>query len=81
MSETKRKSPEDRYLNDNEFHMLVDLMESFIVKAQFTPSEMREAAVLASIKYEMRRQFTIPLEPELDGAFKTFERWLQRRLP
>lgn len=46
---------DQRYENDNQFRMLVDWMEKFIHDTQFTPSELREAAMLAAIHYEMRR--------------------------
>lgn len=46
------KSPEHRYLNDPEFHALVDMMLSYIVRCQYTPSEMREASMMACIKWE-----------------------------
>lgn len=44
---------ESKYLNDAEFHTLVDSMEAFIHHARYTPSEMREAAMLASIHFEI----------------------------
>ncbi len=47
-------TPEFRYQNDSHFHALVDLMESYIHAAQFTPSELREAAMLAAIRYDMK---------------------------
>lgn len=48
-----------RYERDNEFRALVDTLEAFMAKAQFAPSELREAAVLAAIKFETRRQRTM----------------------
>lgn len=51
----KPKTPEERYLCDPEFKQLVDVMISIIHKAQFTPTELREAAILAATKYEMMR--------------------------
>ena len=44
---------EERYQNDPTFHALVDTLHNQIVNAQFTPSELREAVMLAAIKYEM----------------------------
>ena len=46
------RTPEERYITDIQFHNLVDSLECFIEKTQFTPSELREAAILASIHYE-----------------------------
>jgi hypothetical protein len=57
----------DRYTRDPEYHHLVDMMESMIVRNQFTPSEMREAAVMASINYENHRvrTYIVQITPEL----------------
>lgn len=49
------RSPEDRYATDVDFKALVDMTEALIERAQYTPSEIREAGVLACIHYEMRR--------------------------
>lgn len=47
------KSPTDRYQSDAEFHMLVDGIYSLLRQARFTPTEVREAAILACCKYDM----------------------------
>ena len=49
------KSPEEKYRNDPQYHMLVDMLENMIHDAQFTPSELREACIFACTKYEMNR--------------------------
>ena len=41
-----------RYEQDPFFHQLVDMLHSQIVEARFTPTEIREAAMLAQIMYE-----------------------------
>lgn len=41
-----------RYETDAQFHKLVDMMLAVIEQAQFTPTEIREAAMLAQIIYE-----------------------------
>jgi hypothetical protein len=48
-----RTSPQERYEYDAQFRQLVDTLTSFIVNCQFSPSELREAAMLAAIRYEM----------------------------
>ena len=54
-AELYRMQPRDRYQSDVDFHHLVDLMHAMIIKAQFSPSELREAAVLAACMYEERQ--------------------------
>lgn len=49
------KTPTARYRNDVHYRHLVDRLEAMIEEAQFTPSEIREAAILACTNYEMRR--------------------------
>ena len=48
----KYASPEDRYQNDMEFHVLVDTIEAKIIEARYTPSELRQAVILACIHFE-----------------------------
>ena len=55
-------TPEERYLRDTTFKILVDSLEAQIHQANYTPTELREAAILAAIHYEERqpaRLFTI----------------------
>jgi len=57
------QSVEQRYYTDAKFHTLVDMMEKAINECQFTPSELREAAVYAAIRHEERRiQPTFPFK-------------------
>jgi hypothetical protein len=56
---------EQRYLYDPQFKTLVDFMVNTIIERKYTPSEMRDAAMLASIKYEMTHAQT----------------WMQRSFP
>ncbi len=49
------KTPREKYQHDLQYRELVNTLESFIHHAQFTPSELREAAILAAINYEMRK--------------------------
>ena len=43
------KTPKEKYANDNNYRRLVDMLEALIVQAEFTPSEIREACMLACI--------------------------------
>ena len=72
------RSPLDRCRNDPQFAALVNVMEMYIHQAQFTPSEIREAAIVASIKVEMmniNRQVIIPAEAAT--AIKTLEQYMR----
>lgn len=60
--------PEYRYQHDPAFKGLVDVLQHFIQRAQFTPTEVREAALLACIHYEsytVRSQYLDPDQFEL----------------
>lgn len=65
------QSMANKYHCDPEFRRLVDTLESVIHSARYTPSEIREAAVMASINYEMKHVGrTIYLDKETEGALK-----------
>jgi hypothetical protein len=49
------QSMEYRYLHDAQIHALVNTLEQSIHALQFTPSEIRECAMLAAIHYEQRK--------------------------
>ena len=51
MTDEKHRMPQDRYLHDNEFHLMVDFLEALILDEQYTPSELREAVILAVTHY------------------------------
>ena len=50
------KTPREKFENDPDYRALVLTLECYIERALFTPSELREAAVFACIRYEQRRQ-------------------------
>ena len=52
MSDWRQQSVDVRYRNDAEFRQLVDLLQSFLIRSQFTPSELREACMFAACLYE-----------------------------
>lgn len=47
-------SMHDRYSNDPAFRNLVDVLQNELERGQYTPTEIREAAMLAQILYEER---------------------------
>ncbi len=47
-----RTSPTERYYHDAQFRQMVDMLYSLILNAEYTPLEIREAIMLAQIKYE-----------------------------
>ena len=46
-------TPQYRYQHDPTFRTVVDLLESVIYWAELTPAEVRQAAMLAAIHYEL----------------------------
>ena len=57
---------EERYRNDPVFHRLVDMIYVGIVEKQYTATEVRDAAMLAMLKYESqhcRNLWCVPSEP------------------
>lgn len=73
MSDTNRLRPDERYQRDDHFHALVDMLESCIHAARYTPTELREAAMLAAIRYEMHRGI-----PEWRVEFKPIDPTTER---
>lgn len=55
MYNTNRLSAKERYLRDPIFHMMVDTMYGFIERTEMTPTEVREAVILACLMFEERR--------------------------
>lgn len=63
-----------KYQNDQRFRKLVDSILSHILKADFTPSEMRAAAMIASIKFEqMCFSRTYVVDKELENGLRVIE--------
>jgi hypothetical protein len=52
---TERLTPAHRAMHDPAFSALVTMLESYLHTAEFTPTELREAVMLAAIRYESRR--------------------------
>lgn len=48
-------TPEQRYQRDPQFHRLVRMLENLIHNAEFTPTELREALILAQTNFELCR--------------------------
>jgi len=72
------KTPREKYMNDPEYHALVNMLESFIERAQFTPSELREASVLACINYEMRHVRDKTIDPRTMEALRVLDEFTTR---
>ena len=72
------QSPKERYENDPQYKQLCDLIENFLTQARFTPSEVRECAVMACMHFEMRHGFRNYLQSvpsQVNDAFKTLEEY------
>jgi hypothetical protein len=66
-------SPRERYQQDPAFHQLVDMMYYHIELANFTPTELREAALLAAIMYANHHPAPNIFLTDAEG---TIDRWL-----
>lgn len=58
-------SAEERYHRDPLFHQLVEHLYAAIMNLELTPTEIREAAMLAQLKFEQRRPSAYPMDQEL----------------
>lgn len=63
-------SMEDRMRHDPQFHHLVKVMEGAIEQLQLTPSEVRAAAMLATIRVEQRNPVIRPLMREMEEKLR-----------
>lgn len=54
-----------RYRDDMQFKSLVDTLYAMISRLDFTPTEIREAAMLAQLKYELDHPRPITLSADL----------------
>ncbi len=75
------KTPREKYLHDVHYHAAVDSMVNLIHQCKYTPSELREMAVLASIIYEEQQVREVgiaecAIDHKLEAAFNTFDVWL-----
>jgi hypothetical protein len=69
-------SPDERYYNDPIFQRLVDSIYMQIREGSFTPTELREAAMLASIRYSERNLSPKMVIPDkVSTAMETLEHW------
>ena len=69
------KTPREKYQNDPEYNALVKQFEYLIDQAVFTPSEIREAALLASINHEMRNNRSILIPKHINEALITLDKY------
>lgn len=67
------KTPKEKYMNDPEYNHLVNVLEQMIEQARFTPSELREAVILACINYEMRHVRDMHIDPRAEAALKALD--------
>ncbi len=70
------KTPKEKYMNDPDYNHLVKTLEQMIEQARFTPSELREAVILACINYEMRHVREMQIDPRMDEALRMLENFV-----
>lgn len=71
--------PRDKYSRNVQYKSFVDMLEHMIHKAQYSPSEVREAAMLACINYEMHtiRSYHIAITPEMNTRLDELHAWVE----
>jgi len=69
------KTPQERYENDSRYHHFVDMVESMLHNAEFSPSEVREMTMLACIHHEYRALRHIVIPKEIETAIAYVEDW------
>ena len=68
------KTPSEKYANDPSYRQLVDMLTALIDQAKYTPSEIREACMLACIRYEHhRRIMPVVISAEAARAMEALE--------
>jgi len=70
----------DRYQQDAEFRQLVDTLTAILFRAEYTPSELRQAVILASMQYDEHRLSRMPIMIMPDGPvghLRAMEEWLK----
>lgn len=67
-------TPDERYLKDTLFKTIVDHFYYLFLQAELTPTEVREAAMLAQIKYEMEHVRPFKVSDELAEILRNNER-------
>lgn len=73
---TNRLPAEERCLRDPRYRALVEMIYSQIVSAAYTPTELREAVIIAATKYEMRH-----CRPMVFGGDEELSKFLHSALP
>jgi len=73
------KTPYEKYMNDPAYHNLVNWLEVFIEDALYTPSELREACILACIHYERRHVQEKQFNPKVQEAFRLLDDFMRGR--
>lgn len=58
---------DDRYKSDPVFRQIADMMLSLIRELRTTPTEIREAAMYAQLRYEMEHPRPTYFSPELQA--------------
>lgn len=72
------QTPIERYHNDPAFAQLVDTIKACLYSSSFTPSEVREACVLATFRFEceqVRVDPTLLVNSQVHTALRILEHW------
>lgn len=71
------KTPQEKFDNDTAYRGLVTMLEAYFHRAEFTPSELREACIFAAIRYASYTVYPFRYleskEKEVDAALKVLK--------
>ena len=77
------RTPREKYQNDPTYATLVNILVSYIDTCQFTPSELREASILASIIHEENKSYHTTFikkdDTEVIESLNKIDKWLDTK--
>ena len=67
------KTPNEKYENDPAYRQLVDMLTALVHQGEWSPSEIREACMLACIRHEIYRRIRMGISAEAEKAMEVLE--------
>lgn len=74
------RDPYYRYRVDPTFNSLVKLLEGILLQAQFTPTELREACIIAAVKHDQLRPIKFAANDQVEFSQYVLDQLLKEKL-